>query len=98
MYIFSRVVPLYSHETKPNLGLLISFLHCDHFYNWLYNLDLICCTFIADIKRQQHCCAVENGITATRSGPDFARRFCSQKPRLYECNRPRKNPFKLIES
>ena len=70
-YIFSRVIPLYSHETKPNLCLLISFLNHNHFYNWLYNLDLFCCTFITNIKQQQHCCKVENGITAIRSGPDF---------------------------
>ena len=63
---------LYLHEKKPNLCLLISFLHYDHFYNWLYNLYLFCCMFIANIKRQQHCCEVENGITAIRSGPDFA--------------------------
>ena len=63
---------LNSHETKPNLCLLTSFLHYDHFYNWLYNLYLLCCTFIANIKRQQHCCEVENGIIAKRSGPDFA--------------------------
>ena len=29
------------------------------------------CTFIVNIKRQQHCYEVENGITAIRSVPDF---------------------------
>ena len=61
---------LYSHETKPNLCLLISFLHYMITYNWL-SVYLFCCTFIANLSRQQ-LCEVENDITATRSGPDFA--------------------------
>ena len=50
--------------------------------------------FIVNIKRQQHCCEVENGIIAIWSGPDFA----AKKPSLNECNWPRKILFKRIES
>ena len=35
---------------------------------------------------------------ALRSGPDFAEKKKQTKNRLNECNRPRKNLFKLIEN
>ena len=92
---------LYSHETKPNLCLLISFPHCDHFYNWLYDLYLFCCTFIANIKLQQHLVVkLKMALQQYDRVPILQQKKKKKKKKtvLNECNRPRKNPFKQTES
>ena len=83
----------YLHEIKPNLCLLISFLHYEYFYNWLCNLYPFLYVFCKH-KMTKHCYEVENGITAVRSVPDF----CSRIPRLNECDRPRKKRLNRLRT
>ena len=66
---------LYSHEIKPDLCLLISFLHCDHFYNWSYNLIYSFCSTLLQLNDNNIVVKLKMAFTAIRSDPNF----CSKK-------------------